>query len=90
MATTTFTIVISGTASTSVTVTPVANLVAPVAAGAKLADIAVQPAGWTGGITIDGPDASKMRVAGASPNYIIEAAQQLAAGSYSGTVTTTP
>jgi hypothetical protein len=90
MATTTFSLVISGAASTSVTVTQVAGLTAPVAAGTKVADIAVQPAGWTGGITLDGPDAAKLQVSGNAPAYFLTAATQLASGTYTATVTTTP
>ena len=90
MTSATFTIIISSALSTSVTVTPVAGLTAPVAAGTVVANIAVLPAGWTGGVTLSGANASSFAIGGTSPNYTIVAAAVLAAGSYSATVTVTP
>lgn len=90
MASSNFTFIIESPASTSVTVTPVAGLVAPVAAGTVLATIAVAPAGWLGAVAVSGANAADISVAGAAPNYTLIAAVQMAAGSYAATVTVTP
>lgn len=90
MTSATFTISIASALSTGVTVTPVAGLTAPVAAGTVLATIAVAPAGWQGGVTLSGPNAASMQIGGTSPNYTILAASILQGGSYAATVTVSP
>ena len=67
------TIVIAAPAATSVTLTPVAPFTAsgntvtaasPVASGATVGNITVQPAGWQGTLTLSGTDAAKFSISG--------------------------
>ncbi len=90
MATTTFTFTITSVPSTSVTVTPVAGLVAPVPVGTIIANVSVAPVGWLGGITLSGTNAASLKIGGVAPNYNIQAASVLNPGTFSATVTVTP
>lgn len=85
-----FTFVIASAPSAVVTFTPVAGLVAPVAAGTVLGAFSVTPIGWQGAISFadanGNPIAAPAGLAfgGSSPNYTLVASAALAAGTYTG------
>lgn len=84
------TFTISSAPAISGTFTPTPGLVAPVLPGTILGTIAIQPAGWIGGLALTGPDAASLQIGGVAPNYTVVAGATLLAGSYSDTVVPTP
>lgn len=85
--TSTFTIVINGPLSTSITCTPSA-LTAPVAPGTIICPLVVSPTGWSGLFSpLTGANASSFSLSGSN---LVVGSTALAAGSYSVTVTATP
>lgn len=104
-ATFTFSMSVSGPASTSMTLTATSpctlsgsqfTCTGALAAGQQIASIAIGPAGWTGGITIGSftgsATASSMQISGSTPNYTLNAGASGLLVGFSGgaTLTATP
>jgi hypothetical protein len=84
MAAFSYTLVINGQASTSAVFTPVSTpLQAPVAPGTVVGNVVVQPAGWSGVLTVDAPFSMQ-------GNAVVVGPAPLQAGSYSITGAATP
>ena len=84
MAAFTYTLVISGTASTSAVFMPVTTpFAAPVPPGTVVGNVVVQPAGWSGVLTVDAPFSM-------NGNAVVVGPVALQAGSYSITGAATP
>lgn len=80
-------LVLTTAASTSVTCNTTTMQV-PVAAGTKICDLVVQPAGWQGVFTLTGPDAGLFVLAGAT--IIVGPAPLTTARTYTATVQSLP
>lgn len=96
-ATASATITIGSPNATAVTITPIPNLVAPVANGAMVATLVVAPtATWSGSFTLSGANASSFSVGpggvsgGSGYQGSLLAAGSLAQGNYAVTVTASP
>ena len=79
-------IIINSPNSTTVTC-PLSTYTAPVAAGALICPITIAPTGWSGALTLSGPNASSFALSGSNLNVGPAA---LTAGTYNVTITATP
>lgn len=92
-ANTTVSIIINSPSSATITCTinyPAGqtSFVEPVAAGAQIASCSVMPGSWSGALTLSGPGAGLFVLSGT--NLVVGAAQIVAPGTYSVTITATP
>ena len=85
-ATATLSIIINSPSSTAVSC-PIPTLTAPVASGATICTVSITPAGWSGVLSLSGPNASAFQLKGSD---VVVGSTPLAAGSYSVTVTAAP
>jgi hypothetical protein len=95
MATLSLVITITGPPATTVTLTPVApftgsgsafTAVAPIASGAVVGAISVQPAGWQGALSLSGADAAAFAVSGSN----LVTAVAMAVRAYNVTINANP
>jgi len=86
-ATTTLSIIINSPPSTVIACPLAPSYSAPLPAASVICTIAVTPAGWSGALTLSGPDAASFALSGS--NLVVGSAA-LAAGTYSVTITATP
>ena len=90
-ATLTETIIINSAPSSAISCPAPATLTAPRAAGAVICTITITPAGWSGTLTLSGPNANLFAILpGASIQLVAGSAGITNAGQYSVTITSAP
>lgn len=92
MASTSVTFVLTGPISLSVACPVPVSLTSPLGAGAVLAPITVQPVGWSGALTLTGPDAGLFAISsgGGVQNFTVGASPLTVPRAYNFTVVATP
>ena len=88
-ATLNFSVVVTGTPSTSISCPLAASYVAPLAPGTVICPITVSPTGWTGLLSLSGTGASVFQV-DSTGTHVVVGPTAVADGTYSMTLSSTP